>query len=111
MSQLTDFVAAQFAKARTIVGADSLSIAGGTAISVTSGTRTDGRGFESGGYEAEVEIEVTAAKAAFEAAYTGATRTYLGKTATLGGRSFRIENINYRDPLYVIRMISTERGA
>lgn len=111
MSQLSDFAKAAFSRARTITGGQSLSIGGGTSVSVTVGTRSDRRDFESGGYESDVEVEVTAAKAEFESAYASATRTYLGKTATLDGRTFRVESIQYRDPLYVISMISSDRGA
>ena len=111
MSIFEDFAKTGFAASREIIGGNTLSIQGGTGISVVGGDRSDARGYESGGYEADVTFEVVAAKAEFEAAYTAATRTYLGKTATLSGRTYRVQSIRFRSPVYIIALGSNERGA
>lgn len=111
MSQITDFVAAQLAKARTIIGGESVSIAGGTAISCVLNEVTDSRGYESGGYEDEIEMEAVADLTEFQAAYSSSPPTYRGKTATARSRTFRIESIRTGQSFVTMRLISAERGA
>ncbi|MGA0846891.1 MAG: hypothetical protein ACO3RV_10135 [Luteolibacter sp.] len=111
MSQLTDFAAAQFAKARTIIGGESVAIAGGSAISCVLNEVSDARGFESGGYEDEVEMEAVVDLVTFQASYAASPKTYRGKTATARGRTFRIESIKTGQSFVTLRLISTERGA
>lgn len=111
MSIFEDFAKAGFAASREIIGGNTLSIQGGDEISVVGGERNDTRGYESGGYEAEITFEVVADKAEFESAYTAATRSYLGKTATLSGRTYRIQGIRFRSPAYIVTLGSADRGA
>ena len=111
MSAFTDFCKAGNETARAVIGGHTLAIGGGTAVVCTLGTVNDSRGFESGGYEAETELEAVVLAETFEAVYTSGIRTYLGKTAVSDGRTYRIVNIRHRDPLYVIELGSSERGA
>lgn len=111
MSAFTDFCKAGNEAARGVIGGNTLAIGGGTAVACTLGTVNDSRGFESGGYEAETELEAVVLAETFEAAYAAGTRTYLGKTAVANGRTYRVVNIRHRAPLYVIELGSDERGA
>lgn len=111
MSSLTDFAKAQFATARQVIGGEDVAIAGGTAISCVLNEVTDSRGFEQGGYEAEVELEAVAELAEFQAAYVSSPPTYRGKTATARGRTFRIDTLRTGQGFVTLRLISTERGA
>lgn len=111
MSQLTDFAAAQFAKAKTIIGGEDVAISGGTAISCVLNEVRDSRGYEAGGYDAEVEFDAVCDLTTFQTTYASSPRSYLGNTATARSRSFRIENISTGQSFVTIRLISTERGA
>lgn len=111
MSHLTDFAAAAFAKARTTIGGEAVTIAGGSAVSCVLNSVSDSRGFESGGYEAEVELEAVADVTEFQAAYADTPPSYRGKTATARGRTFRIDTVRTGQGFVRLRLISTERGA
>jgi hypothetical protein len=110
MSELTDFAKAAFSSARSVIGGESVAIGGGTAVSCVLNAASDGRSYEAGGYDAETELTAVADKTEFEAAYTGALRSYLGKTATARGRTFRVTNIRSGQGFYEIQLGSTERG-
>lgn len=80
-------------------------------MNCTTGTIGDSRDFEQGGYEAETELEAVVAQADFEAAYSAGVRTYLGKTAVVDGRTFRVVQLRFRAPVYVVELGAVERGA
>jgi len=111
MSHLTDFAKAQFQTARSVIGGEAVAIAGGTAVSCVLNEVSDSRGFEAGGYEAEVELEAVADLTEFQAAYAASPPTYRGKTATARGRSFRIDKLDTGQGFVTLRLISDERGA
>ena len=111
MSQLTDFASAQFAKARTIIGGETVAIAGGTAVSCVLNEVSDSRDFETGGYEADVELEAVVDLATFQAAYSSSPPTYRGKTALARSRTFRIDTLRTGQSFVTLRLISAEDGA
>ena len=108
---MTDFAKAAFTAARSVIGGESISIAGGTAVSCVLNEVSDSRGFETGGYEAEVELEAVADLTEFVDAYAATPPSYRGKTVTARGRTFRLDTIRTGQGFVTLRLISTERGA
>jgi len=90
MSILTDFVAAQFQQARTVIGGENLTIDGGTAVSAIFGEADNSREFNGGGFERDQSLSAVVSIADWQAAYPSADKAYLGKDATARGRVWRV---------------------
>lgn len=105
MSQLTDFAAEAFGSARSVIGGESVSIGGGTALSCVLNEATAERDFEMGGFGKSASLEAVASTTAFDAAYTSVVASYVGKTATARGLTWRVRSIQRGQAFTTISLI------
>ena len=94
MSILSDFISTIAPLARTVIGAETLSIAGGTAIAGTFNEARHSRDYEDGGFERDAMMDFVCETATFEDAYTSTASAYLGKTATARGATWRVASVS-----------------
>lgn len=97
MSTLADVAAGALRFARESLGtsgSDSLSIDGGAPWLVTRAEERHSRDFEVGGQNVESELVVVGESSEFLTLYSSPPADYLGKSATLGGNSYRVSEIN-----------------
>jgi hypothetical protein len=111
MSLLSDFGSAIAPLAREIIGAETLSIAGGTAISGTFNEARHSRDYEDGGFERDAMMDFVVVTETFTAAYTAATNTYIGKSATARSETWRVASISKGAFFVTIGLISTNKSA
>lgn len=110
MSLLTDFAATQFQRARTIIGGESLAIGGGTAVSAVLAEVSNGREYDDG-FDRSQTLDAVVAIADWDAAYTAAAATYLGKTATARGLTFRVAAIRKGQGFVTVSLKENSKGA
>lgn len=110
MSSLTDFAAAQFQRARAVIGGESLTIGGGTAVSAVLAEVSHGREYDDG-FDRGLMLDAVVAIADWSAAYTAAASSYLGKTATARGLTFRVAGIRKGQSFVTVSLKETSKGA
>lgn len=93
MSLLTNFANTAFSAASSVIGVNTLSIAGGSGISCVQQEIRHARAFEDGGFAPESAFDLVCRKSVFAAAYTSAANSYIGNTATFGGVTYRVGEI------------------
>lgn len=111
MSILSDFVSAIAPLAREIIGSETLSIAGGTAIAGTFNEDRHSREYEEGGFERDAMMDFVVETATFEAAYTSTASAYLGKTATARGATWRVSSISRGAFFVTVGLVATNKSA
>lgn len=107
MSLLTDFASAGFAASRTVIGAEAISIQGGTSLSAVLAEAGASRDYETGGFDHDETLRATVLTSEFVAAYASATAAYLGKTCTARGKTWRVREISKGQNTTDIDLIST----
>jgi hypothetical protein len=111
MSILSDFVSAIAPLAREIIGSETLSIAGGTAIAGTFNEARHSREYEEGGFERDAMMDFVCETATFEAAYASTASAYLGKTATARGATWRVSSISRGAFFFTVGLVATNKSA
>ena len=111
MSILSDFIDTVAPLARTVIGAETLSIGGGTAISGTFNEARHSRDYEDGGFERDAMMDFVVEAGTFNAAYTAAVTSYLGKAATARGDSWRVSSISKGAFFVTVGLVSTNKSA
>ena len=111
MSILSDFISSVAPIARTVIGAETLSISGGTAISGTFNEARHSRDYEDGGFERDAMMDFVVEASIFNTAYTALVTTYLGKSATGRGESWRVSSISKGAFFVTIGLVSTNKSA
>lgn len=111
MSRLTDFAAAAFTRARSVIGGESLSISGGTAVSCVLNEVAMSRDYESGGFERTDTLDAVVALADWNAAYPLAQNEYFNKPAVARGITFRTGEIRKGQSFVIIRLQSVRKGS
>lgn len=111
MSILSDFISSVAPIARTVIGAETLSISGGTSISGTFNEARHSRDYEDGGFERDAMMDFVVETGTFETAYTSTTSSYLGKSATGRSESWRVASISKGAFFVTIGLISTNKSA
>lgn len=111
MSILSDFISAVAPIARTVIGAETLSIAGGTAISGTFNEAHHSRDYEEGGFERDAMMDFVVETGTFTAAYTAAANSYLGKSVTARGDTWRVSSVSKGAFFVTIGLVSTNKSA
>jgi hypothetical protein len=111
MSILSDFISAVAPIARTVIGSETLSIAGGTAIAGTFNEARHSREYEEGGFERDAMMDFVVETATFEATYTAAASAYLGKTATARGATWRVGSVNRGAFFVTVGLVATNKSA
>jgi hypothetical protein len=110
MSSLTDFAAAQFLRARAVIGGEALAIGGGTAVSAVFAEVGNGREYEEG-FDRAQSLDAVVSILDWFTNYTAAASTYLGKTATARGLTFRVASIRKGQSFVTVSLIETSKGA
>jgi hypothetical protein len=110
MSLLSDFAKSAFAAARQTIGGESLTIAGGAAVSVVLSEVSDSQTYEDTGFMPVASFQAVIDSVEFSAAYTASIRTYIGKIATCRSRQFRIVEIVNGRSFVTLRLETTNRA-
>lgn len=110
MSSLTDFAAAQFLRSRAVIGGEDLAINGGTAVSAVLAEVSNGREYDDG-FERAQALDAVVSIADWSVAYTLAASSYLGKTATARGLTFRVASIRKGQSFVTLSLKETSKGA
>jgi hypothetical protein len=111
MSILSDFIDAVAPIARTVIGGETLSSAGGTAIAGTFNEARHSRDYEEGGFERDAMMDFVVQTATFSAAYTAAVTSYLGKAAAGRGDTWRVASISKGAFFVTVGLVSTNKSA
>jgi hypothetical protein len=111
MSILSDFISAVAPIARTVIGSETLSIAGGTAIAGTYNEARHSREYEEGGFERDAMMDFVVETGIFEAAYQSGANAYLGKTAAARGDTWRVSSISKGAFFVTVGLVSTNKSA
>ena len=111
MSILTDFIATVAPIAQEVIGTDTISIGGGTAIAFTPSEERHSKDYETGGFEQESTTDVMILTSVFIAAYPDEITTYEGKSATIGSRSWRVRRLENGASFVSINLTSTNKSA
>jgi hypothetical protein len=111
MSILSDFISAVAPIAQAVIGTETLSIAGGTAIAGTYNEARNSRDYEEGGFERDAMMDFVVETASFSAAYAGAVADYLGKSSTGRGDTWRVSSISKGAFFVTIGLVSTNKSA
>ena len=92
MSLVSDFVTTVSSNAFDVIGGESVTIGGGTAVTGILDEVTDSREFSEIGFEPSTTINAVIRKSAWTAAgYSSTGATYVGKLATARTLTFRVE--------------------
>lgn len=94
MSLLSDFSNAAFTTASAIIGTQTFSIGGGTAVAAVKGEVRHSKGFEDGGFAPGRSLTLVCNKSVFDAAYTAAANTYVGNTVVFENTTYRLSGID-----------------
>jgi len=111
MSRLTDFAQSQFREARAIIGSETVSIAGGTALSAVLNEADRSRNYEGTGWDQVVSLDAVVSSVDWAADYPEHDGVYFGKTATARGQTFRVGGIRHGQGFVTIRLTSEKKGA
>jgi hypothetical protein len=116
MSILSDFISAVAPIARTVIGSETLSIAGGTAIAGTFNEARHSRDYEDGGFEIESSMDFVVESAILIAAYPNAAISYHGKSAIsirniYGSETWRVKTIIPGGFFVTVGLVSTNKSA
>lgn len=111
MSILTNFANSQFLAARSVIGAETIAIGDGAAVSGVVGELEIDRDYETGGFEVSEGISIAVRVSDFSTAYASDPKTYQGKVATVRGNAYRIDRISKGQHAVTINLISTNQSA
>ena len=111
MSILSDFISAVAPIAQAVIGTETLSIAGGTAIAGTYNEARNSRDYEEGGFERDAMLDFVVQTAIFSTAYTAAVTSYLGKAAAGRGDTWRVLSISKGAFFVTVGLVSTNKSA
>jgi hypothetical protein len=104
MSLLTDFIATVAPQAQEIIGAENLTIGGGTAVAGVMSESAASKAFGAFGMDGGMGLAVVVRKAVFVAAYPLASLSYVGKIATARGESWRVAGIEMGAAFVTVRL-------
>ena len=82
-----------FARARSVIGGETVAIDGGTAVSAIFGEADNSREFNGSGFDRDQSLSAVVSIADWQTAYPSADKAYLGKDATARGRLWRVGEI------------------
>lgn len=111
MSILSNFIAAVAPVAQTIIGIETLSIDGGTAIVGTCNEARYSRDYETGGFEPDTTLDFVVLLSFFTAAYPAAFTAYQGKAAVARGQTFRVATISAGASFVTVSLCATNKSA
>jgi tRNA A37 threonylcarbamoyltransferase TsaD len=110
MSLLTEFVTSALSQASAIIGTETVTIAGGTALNCVLNQIQDQRDLVDGGFDMSPTLDAVCDMADFIAAYPHLASSYLGKIAVARERNWRVTGIETRNPIVVIHLTDTAKA-
>ena len=111
MSILSDFISAVSPIAQSIIGTQTVAIAGGSPIAFTPSEERYAKDYETGGFEQESTTEIIILKSVFSPAYPAEISTYEGKVAVISSKNWRIRSITDGASFVSIGLVSTNKSA
>lgn len=111
MSILSDFTRAAHSLAQSIIGGETLTIRGGSAVTGTASEVTSSRDYEEGGFEGLSMLDFVIDATDFSTAYPAAISSYQGKTATARGETWRVATIKKGAFFVTVSLVSTNKSA
>jgi hypothetical protein len=99
-----------FTQARAVIGGEALAIGGGTTVSAVFAEVDNGREYEEGGFDKARSLDAVVQISDWSAAYAAAASSYLGKTATARGLTFRVTNIREGAAFVIVRLTEPSKS-
>jgi hypothetical protein len=99
-----------FTQSRAVIGGESLVIGGGTSVFAVFAESEQSREFEDGGFDRSQSLDAVVPLDEWQAAYASADATYLGKTATGRGLTWRVDSIRSGQSFVTVRLSSPRKG-
>jgi hypothetical protein len=111
MSLLTAFMASAAVKAESIIGAETLTIGGGTAVNAVLNEVTSSKDFTETGFSPGVEFSAVIRRAAWIAAgYSVAGAQYVTKSAVARSLTFRVDSVSVGQSFVRVGLKEKERS-
>jgi hypothetical protein len=94
MSLLSDFVASVAPQAITTIGAENITVGGGSSVGAILNEVSSGSTYADVGFDADTALTALVSRADWIAAgYSTTGSTYVKKTATARGLTFRVDRV------------------
>ena len=110
MSLLSSFASQGHAVASAVIGVETVTIDGGDGVAAVLNEIVTARDFESGGHAPSNTLRAVIKTTVFNAAYSGAAGSYLGKDATARGVTMTVSSIS-KGALFVEIELEDEEAA
>jgi hypothetical protein len=110
MSKLTDFAAAQFSKAREVIGGEDFIMGGETVSVVLNEVETANDEYQEGGFPLVESCVAVASLSEWNTKFPNAASTYIKKTATVRGQSLKVQRIRAGQSFVTIELRTARKG-
>ena len=100
-----------FARARSVIGGETVAIDGGTAITAVIAETDESRDLDSSGFDRDQSLTATVSIADWSGSYPGGAKDYLGKTAICRQRTWRVGTVQAGQSFVTIRLTNPRKGA
>jgi hypothetical protein len=110
MSKLTDFAAAQFSKAREIIGGEEFVMLGETLSVVLNEVETTNDEYQEGGFPLIESCIAVASLSEWSTKFPNAANTYVKKIATVRSQSLRVQRIRAGQSFVTIELRTARKG-
>lgn len=100
-----------FTRAREVIGGETISISGGTAISAVIAETDESRDIDGQGFDRDQSVTATVSIADWSANYPGGAKAWFGKSATCRDRTWRVGTLNIGQSFVTIRLTNPRKGA
>lgn len=111
MSLLSAFTTAAHGIAASVIGTESITIAGGPSIAGILSESAFNRDYEAGGFEQSATLDFVIDSTAFAAAYPNSPKTYEGNKVTARGDTWRIGSVSVGASFVRLSLISSNKSA
>ena len=111
MSLLTDFMSTGSVDLQSAIGAEPLTIGGGTAVNAVLNEITSSKEFENTGFIPSAEFSAVVRRSAWIAAgYSTDGKTYAAKIATTRSLTFRVDSVSVGQAFVTVRLKEKEKA-
>lgn len=110
MSLLTSFISAASLKASSVIGAESITIGGGTAVNAVLSEVVSGSEYQDAGFDPSSTLDAVIRRADWIVAYALDGRTYRKKACVARGQSFRIDSVEIGQAFVKLRLTAIEKS-
>jgi len=110
MSQLTAFLSSASETGFSVIGNESLTVNGGTAVNAVMNDVANSRQYAEIGMDTDTNLDCVVRLSDWTAAYTEAGIFYVGKLATARGLLFRVDGVDVGASFVTIRLKDITRA-